>query len=243
MTDHRPCQDEIIFMPRRGPKASWGTKPDKMEPIHHDDNVGGKRTGMDQSLQELLNELEAFGRSNDQAVSERPGRMLNITRDTGEFLSVLIRAANARRILEIGTSNGYSTLWLALAARAVNGHVTTIELSEFKISLATRNFRRSGLADTIRQVQANAGDFLEAENDAGFDLIFLDSERFDYPDWWPNIRRVLRPGGLLVVDNAISHAIEVAPFMALVSADGEFATCTVAVGNGEFLATRACGAS
>ena len=105
------------------------------------------------SLQALLRELEAFGQQNDQTISERPRRMLNITRDTGEFLSVIILAMDARRILEIGTSNGYSTLWLASAARAIDGHVTTIELSEFKIALATRNFERSGLAGTIRQVR------------------------------------------------------------------------------------------
>lgn len=71
------------------------------------------------SLQELLRELEAFGQQNDQTIAERPRRMLNITRDTGEFLSVIIRAMNARRILEIGTSNGYSTLWLASAAQSL----------------------------------------------------------------------------------------------------------------------------
>ena len=190
------------------------------------------------SLQALLRELEAFGQQNDQTISERPRRMLNITRDTGEFLSVIILAMDARRILEIGTSNGYSTLWLASAARAIDGHVTTIELSEFKIALATRNFERSGLAGTIRQVRGSATDFLQSANDGSFDLIFLDSERGEYPGWWPDIRRTLRPSGLLVVDNALSHADEMMPFMALACADPEFATCTVPIGNGEFLATR-----
>lgn len=192
-----------------------------------------------QALQNLLDELEAFGQSNDQTNVDRPRRMLNITRDTGEFLSVMVRAASARQILEIGTSNGYSTLWLASAAQAIQGHVTTIEQSEFKISLAVRNFERSGLSGTISQVQGDAGDFFKKEKNRRFDLVFLDAERCAYPDWWPDIRRVLRPGGLLVVDNATSHAAELEPFRALVSADAEFATCTVPVGNGEFLATRA----
>ncbi|MEW8508812.1 MAG: O-methyltransferase [Candidatus Thiodiazotropha sp.] len=194
---------------------------------------------MNRLLQELLNELEAFGRSNDQAISERSRRMLNITRDTGEFLSVIVQATSARRLLEIGTSNGYSTLWLALAAQAVDGQVITVELSEMKAAMAAGNFDRAGLSDFITQVVGNAAELIEAEADGSFDLIFLDSERNEYLDWWPNIRRILRPGGLLIVDNALSHADETASFVGAVSEDREFTGCTVPVGKGEFLAYRA----
>ena len=164
--------------------------------------------------------------------------MLNITRDTGELLSVLVRAMNAQRVLEIGTSNGYSTLWLAMAAKAINGLVTTVELSDYKISLAAKAFVRSGLPAVIAQVHAEAGAVLKKSAESSFDLAFLDSERSEYPAWWPDIKRILRKGGLLVVDNATSHAAEMAPFAALVSAEPDFTTCTVPVGNGEFLATR-----
>ncbi|MBI2306499.1 MAG: O-methyltransferase [Rhodocyclales bacterium] len=194
---------------------------------------------MQESLQELLRELEQFGAANDAAHAERPRRMLNITSDTGELLAVLVRATGARRILEIGTSNGYSTLWLAEAARAVGGQVSTVELSESKLALAAQNFARSGLADAITQIAGEAGHWLDSLGAASVDLLFLDSERAEYPGWWPKLRRVLRPGGLLVVDNALSHASEMAPFVALVAADPEFTTCTLPVGNGEFLATRA----
>lgn len=194
---------------------------------------------MTETLQELLHELEEFGLGNDAAIADRPRRMLNITRDTGEFLSILVRATNAQHILEIGTSNGYSTLWLAEAALAVGGRVTTVELSEFKLGLAARNFDRSGISHAITQIQGEAGDLLKGSADSSFDLVFLDSERSEYTGWWPDIKRVLRKGGLLVVDNATSHASEMAPFVALVSTDPEFSTCTVPVGNGEFLATRA----
>ena len=193
---------------------------------------------MTDSLQELLLEVEQFGLSNDSTITERPRRMLNITRDTGEFLSVLVRAMNARRVLEIGTSNGYSTLWLAQAAKAIDGRVTTVERSDFKLALATKNFERSGLGPLIAQVHGEAGALLERSGESSFDLVFLDSERSEYPGWWPKIKRVLRKGGLLVVDNATSHAAEMAPFVAIVAADPDFTTCTVPVGNGEFMATR-----
>ena len=91
---------------------------------------------MDSLLEALKIELERFGEENDGVTVERSQRMLNITRDTGEFLSALVRATAARRILEIGTSNGYSTLWLAEAARATGGTVTTVEFSEYKFGLA-----------------------------------------------------------------------------------------------------------
>lgn len=76
---------------------------------------------MSKSLQALLSELEQFGQENDAAITDRPRRMLNITRDTGEFLRVLVQATRARRVLEIGTSNGYSTLWLAQGQRPLAG--------------------------------------------------------------------------------------------------------------------------
>jgi predicted O-methyltransferase YrrM len=189
-------------------------------------------------LEKLLVELEQFGMTNDGSTSERPRKMLNITRDTGEFLVVLIKATLARRVLEIGTSNGYSTLWMARAARDTGGSVTTVEKSQYKIDLAATNFARSGLTSYISQVHEDAGRLLERSADGAFDFIFLDSERPEYPGWWPNLRRALRPGGLIVVDNATSHPAELAPFVALVKADAEFATSLVPVGNGEFLAVR-----
>ncbi len=192
-----------------------------------------------ESLESLKNELERFGAANDAATDQRPRRMLNITRDTGEFLSVLVRAALARRVLEIGTSNGYSTLWLAEAARATGGAVTTVELSDYKIGLASANFERSGLGSLITLVHDDAGRVLERAEPGGCDFIFLDSERSEYPGWWPDLRRVLRPGGLLVVDNAISHAAQMASFVESVQTDPQFATSLVAVGNGEFLAVKA----
>ena len=190
-------------------------------------------------LAALKRELEAYGRQNDGATTERSRRMLNITRDTGEFLSVLVRASAARRILEIGTSNGYSTLWLAQAAAATGGGVTTLERAGHKVELASANFARAGLEPLITLIQDDAGAFLARCEPEAFDLVFLDSERAEYCGWWIFLRDALRPGGLLVADNATSHAAEMAPFMALVAADPAFATSLVPVGNGEFLAVKA----
>ena len=193
---------------------------------------------MSNSLKALLKEIEQFGHDHDTMPSNRSGRMLNITHDTGEFLAVLVRAMGARRILEVGTSNGYSTLWLADAARAIDGRVTTIEMSAAKVALARANFARGALADRIDQVEGEAGHFLAGCADAAYDLVFLDSERAAYLGWLAQLARILRPGGLIVVDNATSHAQELAPFMQALRADALWSTSLVPVGKGEFLATK-----
>ena len=194
---------------------------------------------MNEHLKQLLEELEAFGNAHDEAAGKGGVRMLNITADTGAFLSVLVRATRARRVLEIGTSNGYSTLWLADAAQAIGGTVTTIELSPEKAAMARANVVRSNLGAVIEQVEGDAGAWLAAAADASSDLVFLDSARSQYLGWWPDLRRVLRPGGLLVVDNATSHAHEMADFVQAVQRDGAFTTSLVPVGKGEFLAAKA----
>lgn len=193
---------------------------------------------MNSALLPLLAELEAFAVRNDHAVTDRSQRMVNITRDTGEFLAVLVHATGARQILEIGTSNGYSTLWLAQATQRLGGHITTVEVLDFKVGMARHNFQRAGLEAVITQVHGDAGTLLATAVTASIDLLFLDCKRSQYVTWWPDIKRVVRPGGLLVVDNATSHADEIAPLVSRVAADADFATCTVHVGNGEFLATR-----
>ena len=138
---------------------------------------GEAETTVDDSLPALKDELERFGAANDSATAERARCMLNITRDTGEFLFVLVCATAARRILEIGTSNGYSTLWLADAAREIGGSVTTVEFAEYKIGLASANFARSGLSQFISLVHEDAGRFLQRSDPSAYDFIFLDSER------------------------------------------------------------------
>ncbi|MGL6623717.1 O-methyltransferase [Aeromonas jandaei] len=189
-------------------------------------------------LERLKQALEQFGEQHDLAQTDRADKMLNITRDTGELLAVLVQTRGAQVVLEIGTYNGYSTLWLAEAVARLDGHVTTIERDESKRALAQANFEQAGLAGRIIQLAGEAGALLPTLPSAGFPLIFLDSDRRQYRAWWPQLQRLLPPRGLLVVDNAISHREELAEWMAEVAQDPRFVTSLVPVGKGEWLVVR-----
>jgi predicted O-methyltransferase YrrM len=193
---------------------------------------------MDDTLSALLKELEQFGRENDARAKDRSQKMLNITPDTGQFLLLLIRALKAKHVLEIGTSNGYSTLWLSHAVQPMDGRVTTLDLSPSKAYLARANFARAGLQTWIDLKILDAGEFLKQQADAVFDFIFLDSNREAYLAWWRDLQRVLVPGGLLVSDNAISHAHEMADFVRAVQQTPGYLTSLVPVGNGEFVVLK-----
>jgi predicted O-methyltransferase YrrM len=193
---------------------------------------------MDKTLRSLLSELESFGSTNDERASARHEKMLNITPETGEFLAILVRATNAQRVLEIGTSNGYSTLWLADAVKTIAGNVVTIELSAMKTEMAQGNLERAGLSAWVRQEVTEAGRFLSHQPPSSFDLVFLDADRQQYLAWWPWIQTVLAPGGLLVVDNAVSHAAEMERFIAEVRATAGWLSQVVPIGKGQFVALK-----
>jgi predicted O-methyltransferase YrrM len=193
---------------------------------------------MDDTLRSLLHELEQFGAENDARASDRQGKMLNITPETGKLLSILVRATKAKRVLEIGTSNGYSTLWLAEAVQALAGKLVTVELAPAKAALAHDNFERAGLSPWIRQEVTEGGKFLREQLSSSCDLLFLDSEREQYVAWWPWIQQILAPGGLLIVDNAVSHAAEMESFIQLVRATAGYSALTVPIGKGELLVLK-----
>jgi predicted O-methyltransferase YrrM len=193
---------------------------------------------MDDQLGELLDELHRHGTEYDATKQDRLDRLRNVEPDTAQVLSLLVRATGARRVLEIGTSNGYSTLWLADAARSVGGKVVSVEIEADRTELARQNLARAGLDDQVELRVEDAAITLRDSPDGAWDMIFLDAERPSYVSYWPDLVRVLRPGGVLAVDNVISHAAQVADFRALVAGDDRVSEALVPTGAGALLVVR-----
>jgi predicted O-methyltransferase YrrM len=187
---------------------------------------------MDSGLLTLLDELARFGDQNDARETERPKRMLNITPDTGRLLWTLVRSAGATRLLEVGTSNAYSTIWLADAARATGGRVTTLERNPDKARLARENLGRAALLDLVTIVEGPAGDTLAALP-GPFDFVFLDADRPSYRLYLDLALPRLVAGGLLVADNVVSHADELRDYLARVKSHPDLFSVTVPIGKGE----------
>jgi predicted O-methyltransferase YrrM len=193
---------------------------------------------MDSTRQTFLDELYAHGRAHDEQRADRFQRLRNVEPETAELLGVLVRAMSATRVLEIGTSNGYSTIWLADAAGAVDGTVLSLEIEAERTAQAADNLTRAGVADRVELRTQDAAEALRSFADAAFDLIFLDAERALYAGYWPELIRVMRPNGLLVVDNTLSHAKELVEFSELVYASSEVTSTVVTVGAGVMLIVK-----
>ncbi len=194
---------------------------------------------MNDTLLTVLDELHRYGTAHDAGLADRLQRLRNVEPDTARVLSVLVQAVGARRLLELGTSNGYSTLWLADAVRSVGGRLVTVDVDAARSALAAQNLDRVDLRELVDLRVEDAAMTLRDTPDGAFDLIFLDAERSAYADYWPDLVRALRPGGLLAVDNVLSHAAQVAHFRALVRADARVSEAVVPTGAGLLLVVRA----
>jgi predicted O-methyltransferase YrrM len=193
---------------------------------------------MDATRQAFLDELYAHGRAHDEQREDRLQRLRNVEPETAELLGVLVRALCAQRVLEIGTSNGYSTIWLGDAAEAIGGAVLSLEIEAERTAQAADNLAQAGVDEFVELRTADAGESLAGFDDEAFDLIFLDAERPLYADYWPDLVRVLRPRGLLVVDNCLSHAKELVDFSELVYSHEGITSTLVTVGAGVMLIVK-----
>jgi len=193
---------------------------------------------MNEDLRKFINELYEDGKKFDAAEPQWARRRRNIDPPAGEFLWIFLKALKAKSVVEIGTSNGYSTLWLADAVRANGGNVVSVDYDRAWLDQAQANLSEAGLLGSVDLKCIEGGAFLESLADQSVDFMFFDAERSDYASWWPHPKRVLRIGGVIAVDNSTSHPDEIADLYRQINADGGFSSVVVPVGKGELIAVE-----
>src|SRR5580704_16449224 len=170
---------------------------------------------MDAARRRFVDDLYIRSGVHDAALSDRLERFRNVEPPTAALLGVLIRATGARRILELGTSNGYSTIWLADAAESAGGSVVTVDVDPVRTELAAGNLRVAGLDALVEFRTGDAAETLARSGDAAWEFVFLDAERPAYPSYVRDRvrRRAARAArrGLAAPAVAVGTAIRPAP--------------------------------
>ena len=163
----------------------------------------------------------------------------NISRKTGVLLNMFVKMMNAQNALEIGTSNGYSGLWLAKALKETGGHLTTIEFYEKRQVLAIENFKTCGVNDIITSIQGSACEVIKNfSDDIKFDFVFIDASKREYIDYLKLVKPHMTKKSMLVADNIISHAEKVKDFVEEIDNDNQFQYEIVDVPAGILVAYR-----
>jgi|GEM_PF-79952 len=184
----------------------------------------------------FLSTIYGEGVKHDSVQTDRSSKLLNITPETGAFLALLLKEARPDSILEIGTSNGYSTIWLTRASTSFASNIVSVDSLVEKTALAKNNLTEVALIEAVELITMDAGDYLKEAGDQSFDFVFLDAHRSQYVSWWPDLRRVLN-WGILVVDNALSHEDEMRPFLHLVRSEASLDQAILPIGKGQLIVT------
>src|SRR3990170_5217466 len=192
---------------------------------------------IDARARAVLDELERHDARERERETPRAERLRQVTPEVGRSLHTLVLATRPRSIVEIGTSGGYSTVWLATAARAVGAGVVTLEIDPVKVLRATASLRGAGVDGVATIVEGDAFAYL-SERREPIDFVFLDAEKEDYTAFLELIVPLLPPGGLLVADNLTSHAEDLAEFRRRAESDPRLSAVVVPIGRGELLGAR-----
>jgi predicted O-methyltransferase YrrM len=186
---------------------------------------------MTPELRSLLKGLEEHSIAHDAAEFEHSRKLLNLEPDTAELVSILARSSGARRVLEIGTSNGYSTIWLADSIGPSGGRVTSIDRSPEKQALARENLSKAGV---LEYVDLRCGDATEVVKTlpGPFDFVFFDADRKSAPDQLTLLLPKLSPVALILADNVLSHPAENADYLAVVQSLKRLQHVVVPIGKG-----------
>jgi len=153
----------------------------------------------------------------------------NVARSSANYLNMLIKISGAKNVVEVGTSNGYSGIWIAKALKkelgGTGGKLTTIEYYEKRIVLAQENFKKCEVDDIITIKQGSATEVLEvlcSQEDFEIDFAFIDANKGEYVKYFDIINTKLKKGGIIAADNITSHPEKVATFVDKIKADTHY---------------------
>ncbi len=167
---------------------------------------------------------------------DRNQRYLNIDRDDGRLLRIHVQSMNAKNVVELGTSTGYSTLWMALGLKATGGRITTYEIDRERADAARANFKRAGLDDRITLVLGDA--HVEVKKQQGpIDIVFIDADKDGYILYLKALLPLVRPGGLIIADNMIRPSPDPA-FVRAITTDPALDTVFLSTSTGMALTVK-----
>ena len=149
--------------------------------------------------------------------------MWNITQAEGRLLRILTAAAGAKHVVEIGTSNGYSTIWFCLALRTTGGKITTYEIDPYSIETADKNFKRAGISHLVTIVEGDAHKTV-ARLTEPIDILYIDADKAGYFDYFTKLLPLVRPGGLILAHNTTDLASEMQDYLKAVTNNPELET-------------------
>ena len=176
-----------------GQRRGWSRRGRSPMPS---DTLPVPREGQEKKIIDVLEDIAANQRG-----------MLNVPMDDGRLLRLLTETMGAKHVVEIGTSNGYSGLWLLMALRTTGGKLTTFEIDPEKVRLATNNFKKAGVDHLATIIEGDAHE--EVKRLKGpIDLLFLDADKDGYLDYLNKLLPLIRPGGLIVSHNMNSMNLD-----------------------------------
>ena len=182
----------------------------------------------DETTEKTLNRLE-----------QTQKEFWNVSRETGFLLNTLVKMFNAKSVLEIGTSNGYSGLWISKALKTTGGKLTTIEYFDKRQSVAIENFKNCGVLDIVRTLQGSAIKILSALSpDEKFDFVFFDANKSEYVEYFELIKPHLTEKAFLAADNITTHPDKVQLFIDAVDSDNDFQYTTLDIPVGLLIAYK-----
>lgn len=163
-------------------------------------------------------------------------RLRQVPRETGKFLAIMASLAPQGTYLEIGTSGGYSALWLALSCRELGRRLTTFEILPQKASIARETFQAAQVDDIVELIQGDAREYLDNYRNVSF--CFLDAEKEMYAECYEKVVLHMVKNGILVADNVISHKEILAETVEHVIEDQRVDAIVVPIGSGLLVCVR-----